>query len=552
MSGQGLTPRTLNTGWLICWAVTVFAALALRPPLPVDETRYLAVAWSMWLDGDWLVPHLNGEAYHHKPPLLFWLMNATWAVFGVNDWAPRLVAPLFALAGLFMTRSLARKLWPDHAETAELAPAILTGTFFWALFGTLTMFDMMLAVATLVGLCGVVGAWRGGGIRSWAIVAVAVGIGILAKGPAILLHILPAALLAPIWGPALSDAPARPVGGWKRWYLAVLLAVLGGALIGLAWAVPAGIRGGEAYRNMIFWGQSAGRIVEAFDHARPFWWYAAVLPPLLLPWLLWPRLWRAFRAMPMASDGALRLLACWLVPAFAVFSLISGKQLHYLLPEFPALALLFARALARAAATDANRAEGGDIWLPASIYMVLGAVGGLAGFLPLPFDAPDWFAELATGWAFLAAAAGLLLGLARPAGKAAIAGLMGSSGILVVALHLVAADALTHAYDLRPLAARLKALEQAGHPLANFATYHGQYHFLGRLKQPMPELGLERVSTETYLRDHPNGVVVAYYDNPPAGPAGIEPLGRYRLRDLTILLWPVEAFRLDPTIGDRR
>jgi hypothetical protein len=47
------------------------------PVLPIDETRYLAVAWEMRLHGDFLVPHLNGAPYSDKPPLLFWLINAT-------------------------------------------------------------------------------------------------------------------------------------------------------------------------------------------------------------------------------------------------------------------------------------------------------------------------------------------------------------------------------------------------------------------------------------------------------------------------------------------
>ena len=73
------------------------AASLARPVLPVDETRYLAVAWEMWQRGDLLVPTLSGEPYSHKPPLLFWLVHAGWAAAGVSSWWPRTLVALFAL-----------------------------------------------------------------------------------------------------------------------------------------------------------------------------------------------------------------------------------------------------------------------------------------------------------------------------------------------------------------------------------------------------------------------------------------------------------------------
>jgi 4-amino-4-deoxy-L-arabinose transferase-like glycosyltransferase len=70
---------------IFLWAITVAVGLAIRPPLPVDETRYLAVAWEMWQRGDFLVPYINGIPYHHKPPLLFWMMQAGWTIVGVSE-----------------------------------------------------------------------------------------------------------------------------------------------------------------------------------------------------------------------------------------------------------------------------------------------------------------------------------------------------------------------------------------------------------------------------------------------------------------------------------
>src|ERR1017187_9525861 len=78
----------------------IWVGIISRALLPLDETRYVTVAWNMWLNGNWLVPMLNGQAYSHKPPLLFWLINAGWHLFGVRECWPRLVPSLFALANI--------------------------------------------------------------------------------------------------------------------------------------------------------------------------------------------------------------------------------------------------------------------------------------------------------------------------------------------------------------------------------------------------------------------------------------------------------------------
>ncbi|HEY9422465.1 MAG TPA: glycosyltransferase family 39 protein, partial [Thermoanaerobaculia bacterium] len=100
--------------WFFAWVLLTALPLLLRPLMPVDETRYTSVAWEMWTRGDLLVPRLNGLPYSEKPPLLFWLMNLGWRVFGVNEWWPRLIPSLFALLNLFLTMALARRLWPDR------------------------------------------------------------------------------------------------------------------------------------------------------------------------------------------------------------------------------------------------------------------------------------------------------------------------------------------------------------------------------------------------------------------------------------------------------
>ena len=142
----------------LMWGSAVGVAIIFRPLLPVDETRYIAVAWDMWLEDNYLVPHLNGAPYSHKPPLFFWLMTLGWHFFGVNDWWPRLIAPLFSLGTVVLTARLARVLWPARIEISKTAPLILLGTLFWSVFGTLTMFDTMVAFFTVAALTTLVTA----------------------------------------------------------------------------------------------------------------------------------------------------------------------------------------------------------------------------------------------------------------------------------------------------------------------------------------------------------------------------------------------------------
>jgi len=538
------------------WLAVTAVALGLRPPLPVDETRYLAVAWDMWLEGHYLVPHLHGEPYSHKPPLLFWLMTAGWHLFGVNDWWPRLVAPLFGLGSLALTVRLAGLLWPDRGRIGALAGVLLFGAIFWTVFGTLTMFDMLLAFFALLALQGLVAAARSGRLTGFCVAGVAMGFGVLAKGPAILLHVLPVALAAPWWLPRLVWAPAVFERG--RWYMGVGLSVVLAVVIGLAWALPAATAGGEAYRDAIFWGQSAERMVDSFAHARPVWWYAAVLPGLVLPWLIWPPLWRAaLRARGLLADGGLRLCLIWFGTAFAAFSAISGKQLHYLLPEFPALALIAAWVLTEGTTTaetptrpSAQRTRAADRWISGGPAIVAGAAIMAAPNLPLSPRALAVVAEIEPVWGILVVMAGVMTLVFPLTGPVRQALRMASiSAFVVLAIHLAAKPLLAKRYDLRPMATQLAALEQDGKTIAYFGKYHGQFHFLGRLKRPMVSIGQEGGDTEAFLRDHPEGVVVAKYRHLPRQ---AHPLFTYPFRGYTYAAWPAAALIANPGLGERR
>ena len=65
--------RSLVLLALLMLALLTGVAFVSRPMTPIDETRYISVAWEMWLRGDFLVPFKNGATYSHKPPLMIWL-----------------------------------------------------------------------------------------------------------------------------------------------------------------------------------------------------------------------------------------------------------------------------------------------------------------------------------------------------------------------------------------------------------------------------------------------------------------------------------------------
>jgi len=524
-------------GWGVVWAALLAVALWARPPLPIDETRYLAVAWEMWSRGDLLVPHLNGAPYSHKPPLLFWLMHAGWALAGVNAWWPRLVPPLFALASLLLVLRLARLLWPERPEVGPRAAWLLSGAFLWAVYATLLMFDPLVVFFATLGVLGAAEAARGRR-AGWVALALATGLGLLAKGPAVLAWALPPALLAPWWS---EGARRRP----RRWYAALAAALLAGTALAAAWALPAAAAGGPEYARAILWGQTAGRVVDSFAHGRPWWWYLAWAPVFLLPWSLWAPAWTAWRRRGAGPDAGLRLCAAWALPGLAIFTLVSGKQPHYVLPALPAAALALAARLGEA--PSARRAA---VAAPALALLALGA--GLAAWMrgAAEGEAAALLADARPAWLLLPAVAALAL-LARPGGVAALA--LAWSG-LIAAAHLALAPGLALAYDTRPAARVLARLEAEGRPVAHAAKYHGQFHFAGRLRRPLAVVHLPRVAA--WARRHPDGAVVVYYGDPAEGwrrvdearSLGRAPLFAGPFRGDVMAVWPASALAAHPRL----
>ena len=472
-----------RTSWLVGMLLLLPPVFFLHP-LAVDETRYLAAAWNMHVTGQWLVPRLDGLPYSEKAPLLFWLINLAWSLTGVHAWTARLLELLIAVGTLPLLASLGQRLGVDRAGV-QAAAWLWLGCAAVALYAGAVMFDMLLTLCTLA-------AWRStlalGGRHPLAgalLLATALGAGILVKGPVALLVGGMPALLAPLWmTPARTRMPV--------FYLQLLGALVLAVAIALAWAVPAARAGGPAYADAIFLRQTMGRVVHSFAHARPWWWYLPVLPAMLLPWPL--AIARGTRVVEHRATVA-RFAAVASLPSFVVFSLISGKQPHYLLPILPPLALYSGDRLG----TGQWRVAG---W---RLGMVLVAIGA-ATAIGMGWLAPG--SRLETGLlGALIASLGLLYmwrhDTALPASLAAM-GVLASLTLCKLAF----AVSLAPRYDMRAAAARIASARHAGIPLLYAGTQYGLFTFAGRLRQPIPQATGD-AAIAAWARAHPAGWVIS-------------------------------------------
>lgn len=526
---------------LIIWAILISSSLYVRPLLPIDETRYAAVAWEMWRTNDFLVPHLNGETYSHKPPLLFWLMALSWKILGVNDWSLRVISPLFSLAILYLSGNVAQTLWPGRKGTIESTPLILLGTLIWIVYSSLTMFDMVLAFFVLLGINSLVKlAFAGLSLGRWALLGIAIGGGVLSKGPVILVHVLPVALLAPWWLTVRTEDIR-----WKQWYVGLLFSIFFGALIALCWAIPAGMAGGEAYRNAIFLGQTSGRLVKSFAHQQPWWWYLQMLPLLLLPWLLLKPFWAGVKRLSV-TDSGIRFCLAWTLPVLIAFSLISGKRIHYLLPLIPALALILARA--------SDNISGQNSWkrVHMPVIAIFGVLGLILVALPRLNDHYHWLDELSRLsplWGGLLCATAVMLGMCR--GENAQESVFYTCVASVMALIIISSgffDLKGRSYDVSDTARQISDLMSENREIAYYGNkYHGQYHFTGRLEQPITVIqGV--VDLFKWAKQHPNAYIIVNYNESNALLESILSY-RYPFKSHEIGLLSAKALLENPKIG---
>jgi len=306
-----------------------------------DEARYGEIAREMLAMRDFIVPHLNFVAYVEKPPLLYWLTALSFRVFGVSEFAARLVPATSALLGVLATFVFADRVM--DRRRAIMASAILATAPLYAVMAQVLTTDMLLSALVTIALFAFFLHYRDGGIWCW-IAYVAMALATLTKGPVAIA--LPAlTMLVFLWW----EGALR--GSLRRFH-AIAGAMLVVAIVA-PWFVAISIRE-PGFLDFYFVGEHIRRIFDSsFSHGEPFYFYVPVLIAGLLPWsLLVPFLtWR--RIIP---NAARRYCVIASLVIIGTFSASSGKLIPYVIPAFPPLAVLLADGIISCAWPDASHA----------------------------------------------------------------------------------------------------------------------------------------------------------------------------------------------------
>jgi 4-amino-4-deoxy-L-arabinose transferase-like glycosyltransferase len=446
---------------------TFFFLLGSRSLNEPDEGRYSEIAREMIETGDWLVPHFWYLPHLDKPPLTYWLVAASMKLFGQNEWAVRLPVALAGVSGVMATWllgcalggrrvgfwsalmlqssllyfAMARALTPDILLTQFTAWAIY---FFWRSWICL---NSQFAIRNSQYLLWHLAGWT------------AIALGFLTKGPIALA--IPLVAFVAIMVYRRHEIPGKEI----------FICGLGAGLLlffalAAPWFVAVFQRVPQSAHYMI-WGQAAGHLLGTTIKNRegsPFYFFG-ILAAGLLPWtILLGWLWRRthWRTLDDRQKDGWLLLNVWAIFPFVLFSLSHAKLPAYILPIFPALAILLAWRFF-------NEDQADKMAAPWAWRCCLASALILPATIPLQvkfiFDAPlpgwlPWQTALAAGMAIL------ILWLARkwrPSACAAGVTFLALSGLFITVAEVPRFETgLRDNQTLKPLGLALRKNFQPG------------------------------------------------------------------------------------------
>jgi 4-amino-4-deoxy-L-arabinose transferase-like glycosyltransferase len=428
---------------------TFFILLGSRSLNEPDEGRYAEIAREMIETGDWLVPHFWYVPHFDKPPMTYWLVASSMKLFGQNEWAVRLPIALAGLSGVLAAWFLAKSL--GGRRVAVWSVLILqTSLLYFAMSRMLTT-DIFLAQFNAWAIYFLWRSWMCLRDREtprkyfwrWHLAGwLAVALGFMTKGPIALAIPLVALLSLPIIRRRSFTQKRILFGG-------MLLGLI--LCLGLAapWFLAANARVPGTLNYMVFH-QAAGHVLGTTIHSRRGFpgYFFVILPLGLLPWswlLGW--LWRRehWRRMPSLQQDGWLLLNFWAIFTFTLFSVTHSKLPAYILPIFPALAVLLALRFFR----ETDTKEPG---LPPTWIWLLCAASPLVLSAAFPVALPALFHVTIPAWArwqavILMAAIVLIVVLARTWAVSRRAAVVVATAI--TSLLLIAGEASSFETDFR-------------------------------------------------------------------------------------------------------
>ena len=323
--------------WLAVLFALLFGFRAGSYPLGSgDEGRYAEIPREMVATGDWVTPRLDGVNYFEKPPLMYWAVAGSLQLFGSSEWAVRAVPALFALGGVLLTYAAARRLYD---RLAGLIAAVVLGTslLYFALAHILLL-DMAMSVLMSATLfCFILGVREpAGATRRWLFYGLyaSAALATLTKG---LIGFLVTGAVMFLWLLIFNQ--------WKRLRP---LHLPTGLLLFLAITVPWHVLAAQhnetwAYRYFVFehWLRFT---TPAASRPGPWYYYIGIVLAGLIPWVgfLVPAVRAAVRGgwSARSRNAEAWFLLTWVGFIFLFFSKSHSKLVPYILPVFPALAVL--------------------------------------------------------------------------------------------------------------------------------------------------------------------------------------------------------------------
>ncbi|HQR03273.1 MAG: glycosyltransferase family 39 protein [Proteobacteria bacterium] len=452
--------------WIVWIALAAiwFGTLGDRALVRPDEGRYAEIPREMVARGDWLTPRLNDIKYFEKPALQYWATAAGYEIFGQSEWTARLWPAITGFLGILLAGWTGYRLWGPRE--GMLAAGILASSLLYLVMGHVITLDMGLAFFLQLAWTGFIFAQQENHqtSRRWMWMAwAALALAVLSKGLVAL--VLTGATLT---GYSLLNRDLSP---WRR------LAPLSGMLIFLAIAAPWFIAVSLAnpeFPHFFFIHEHFERFLTSVHRRnQPDWYFIFIYALGALPWtlLLLHALVKSWGRRIAGAFNPERFLLVWIIVTFAFFSVSSSKLPPYILPIFPALALLGARhlpALSRRA------------WL---VHLALLALVALPALILAPgltrLVDKDYSLPMLQGlaaWLTLAAAlslAGIILAAfaVRKGRNVSAVVLLALSGFLCSTAILQGHDHLNPFNSARALAAQVKDRLQPGLPFYSVLYY---------------------------------------------------------------------------------